>query len=284
MGSQPTALGLVGTGLPTTVWVPSGQSGQNGRPNVDWTVTPHVPGTTRPLVIDGLYDCVDEEPYTWSQDAGSAGRGFCEVIVTPAVPTGSTSGGGSGAGSGSATGRIGQPCGSITSPGYTTPYPATAFTPGTIAPRSRGTVALACGTVTSQAWTGARAPRQLELCVNGSQSDFQIINGRYTIVSSASPRCVAEPVASGAATGHEVTFPTTGLTTGTSWWGYLVTGSGEVGSRTCFTSADIATAMFSRVRRSSPRHPRSRLIRARGPRGIGRDQSSRNLSVTVMPF
>ncbi|MBV8234635.1 MAG: hypothetical protein JO075_02925, partial [Acidimicrobiia bacterium] len=60
----------------------------NGVPNANWTVT--FSTSTKPVVIDGTYKCVDSDPSTWSQneEPPSKGQGFCKIWVVPAKPAG----------------------------------------------------------------------------------------------------------------------------------------------------------------------------------------------------
>jgi hypothetical protein len=66
----------------------TGSSGQGGARNVNWTVS--VSTTTKPVVIDGTYSCVDSDPKTWSQNAASGGKGFCIVYGVPTLAGGAS--------------------------------------------------------------------------------------------------------------------------------------------------------------------------------------------------
>lgn len=85
-GSAPGQIGLGGiNGSRVGMWTALGSSGQGGARNVNWTAT--LPTTPRPVVINGVYSCVDSDRMTWSQDAQTHGTGFCQVYVEKAVPS-----------------------------------------------------------------------------------------------------------------------------------------------------------------------------------------------------
>lgn len=80
-GAPPGSVGLTGSS-PVPYSHASGEAGQNGAQNANWVLTfgTHV----GPVVIDGTYACRDSDPATWSQNAGSGGKGFCVVYGIPA--------------------------------------------------------------------------------------------------------------------------------------------------------------------------------------------------------
>ena len=83
-GAKPGTLGLRGDlGVVIGPWPATGSTGSNNAPNVNWTANVSTP--TKPVVINGVYSCVDSDPATWSQDAESHGTGFCQVYVVKAV-------------------------------------------------------------------------------------------------------------------------------------------------------------------------------------------------------
>ena len=81
-GKTPGTLALKTTGQTIGPFKAKGSSGSNNAPNVNWTV--NVP-TTKPIVINGAYACIDSDPATWSQNVQSHGTGFCQVYGIPAV-------------------------------------------------------------------------------------------------------------------------------------------------------------------------------------------------------
>lgn len=70
-------------------WAATGSSGQGAAVNVNWTA--NVSTATKPVVINGVYSCVDSDPATWSQDAQTHGAGFCQVYVEKAIVTAAAS-------------------------------------------------------------------------------------------------------------------------------------------------------------------------------------------------
>lgn len=62
-------------------WQATGTPGMFGVPNANWTVTPNV------TVPAGSYTIVDSDPSTWSQNAGSGGKGFTSGKGVPAGGT-----------------------------------------------------------------------------------------------------------------------------------------------------------------------------------------------------
>lgn len=89
LGKTPGTIGLVGAnGSKVGTWAAKGSSGQGGAKNVNWTAT--VSTTSKPVVINGGYSCVDSDPATWSQDSQTHGTGFCQVYVEKAVPVKTT--------------------------------------------------------------------------------------------------------------------------------------------------------------------------------------------------
>ncbi len=83
-GAKPGTIGLNGAaGVKLGPWVAGGSAGSNNAQNVNWTA--NVSTATKPVVINGVYSCVDSDPATWSQDAQSHGTGFCQVYVVKAV-------------------------------------------------------------------------------------------------------------------------------------------------------------------------------------------------------
>ena len=69
-------------------WAATGSSGQGAAANVNWTA--NVSTVAKPVVINGVYSCVDSDPATWSQDAQTHGTGFCQVYVVKAITTTTT--------------------------------------------------------------------------------------------------------------------------------------------------------------------------------------------------
>jgi PKD repeat protein len=89
LGKTPGTIGLAGTnGIKVGTWKAKGSSGQGGAKNVNWTAA--VSTTSKPVVINGVYSCVDSDPATWSQDSQTHGTGFCQVYVEKAVPVKTT--------------------------------------------------------------------------------------------------------------------------------------------------------------------------------------------------
>jgi PKD repeat protein len=83
-GKTPGTIGLDGiNGSKIGTWTATGSSGQGGAKNVNWTAA--VSTASKPVVINGLFSCVDSNPATWSQDSQTHGTGFCEVYVEKAV-------------------------------------------------------------------------------------------------------------------------------------------------------------------------------------------------------
>ncbi len=83
-GAKPGSIGLNGSaGAKLGPWPASGSAGQGNAANVNWTANVSTP--TKPVVINGVYSCVDSDPATWSQDVQSHGTGFCQVYVVKAV-------------------------------------------------------------------------------------------------------------------------------------------------------------------------------------------------------
>ena len=74
--------GMGGRGVTLGPLPAVGSAGSNGAPNVNWTATAAVP-----IVISGLYSCVDSSPATWSANRASRGKGFCTVMARRAVKT-----------------------------------------------------------------------------------------------------------------------------------------------------------------------------------------------------
>ncbi len=88
-GAKPGTIGLNGAaGVKVGPWAASGSAGSNNAQNVNWTANVSTP--TKPVVINGVYSCVDSDPTTWSQDAQSHGTGFCQVYVVKAVVSNAT--------------------------------------------------------------------------------------------------------------------------------------------------------------------------------------------------
>lgn len=83
-GSPPGTIGLhESAGIKLGPWKASGSSGQGSATNVNWTV--NLSTSTKPVVINGVYSCVDSNSATWSQDPQSHGTGFCQVYGVKAV-------------------------------------------------------------------------------------------------------------------------------------------------------------------------------------------------------
>ncbi|MDE3064593.1 MAG: PKD domain-containing protein [Acidobacteriota bacterium] len=94
-GATPGSIGLGGPrGAKVGSWSATGSSGQGGAANVNWAA--HVPTSPTPVVINGIYRCLDSSSATWSQNGTSRGTGFCQVYVRKAMRTSPTSAGGSG--------------------------------------------------------------------------------------------------------------------------------------------------------------------------------------------
>lgn len=90
LGKAPGTIGLNGSGnAKVGAWKATGSSGQGGAKNVNWMAT--VSTASKPVVINGVYSCVDSDPATWSEDTQSHGTGFCQVYVEKAVAQSSTS-------------------------------------------------------------------------------------------------------------------------------------------------------------------------------------------------
>ena len=64
-------------------WPATGSVGQGAAANVNWTANVSTP--TKPVVINGIFSCVDSDPATWSQDPQTNGAGFCQVYVEKAI-------------------------------------------------------------------------------------------------------------------------------------------------------------------------------------------------------
>lgn len=77
------ASGLGGAGSTVGPIAAIGSAGQGGVPNANWTGD--VPQAPQPVVVKGSYACLDSDPATWSQNAKSAGHGFCTLVVKRAV-------------------------------------------------------------------------------------------------------------------------------------------------------------------------------------------------------
>jgi hypothetical protein len=75
--------GLGGVGRTLGPLQAVGSSGQGGAKNVNWTASFQT--APQPVVIRGRYQCDDSDPATWSQDPATHGRGFCTVVLEPAV-------------------------------------------------------------------------------------------------------------------------------------------------------------------------------------------------------
>ncbi len=87
-GATPGTIGLGGiNGSVVGRWRATGSAGQANAPNVNWTA--NVSTASHPVVINGVYSCLDSDPATWSQDAQTHGTGFCQVYVERAVPVAS---------------------------------------------------------------------------------------------------------------------------------------------------------------------------------------------------
>lgn len=83
-GAKPGTIGIRNSsGAIVGPWAASGSAGQGNAANVNWTANVSTP--TKPVVIKGSYTCVDSDPATWSQDAETQGKGFCQVYVVKAV-------------------------------------------------------------------------------------------------------------------------------------------------------------------------------------------------------
>jgi len=84
-GKAPGTIGLLSsTGVSLGPWKAVGSPG-SGVQNDGWTVKPGT--TSKPVVINGTYRCVDSDPASWSQNSQSSGKGFCQVVVTAATTT-----------------------------------------------------------------------------------------------------------------------------------------------------------------------------------------------------
>lgn len=88
-GKAPGTVGLSSSTMSASATA-KGSAGQGGAPNVNWTGTF---ATTKPVVIDGTYSCVDSDPATWSQNPASGGKGFCIVYGVPASGSAGSGGG-----------------------------------------------------------------------------------------------------------------------------------------------------------------------------------------------
>lgn len=85
-GAKPGTIGLRNSvGAIVGPWAASGSAGQANATNVNWTANVSTPN--KPVVVKGNYTCVDSDPATWSQDAQTQGKGFCQVYVEKAVIT-----------------------------------------------------------------------------------------------------------------------------------------------------------------------------------------------------
>src|SRR5206468_2798842 len=84
-GKTPGTVGLTSSTMSASATA-RGSTGQGGAPNVNWTGTWP---TTKPVVIDGTYECVDSDPKTWSQNPQSGGKGFCAVYGMNTTGSGS---------------------------------------------------------------------------------------------------------------------------------------------------------------------------------------------------
>jgi hypothetical protein len=91
-GKAPGTVGLTSSTMSASATA-RGSAGQGGAPNVNWTGTF---ATTKPVLINGTYSCVDSDPTTWSQNPGSGGKGFCTVYGVPAPASAGGSGGSGG--------------------------------------------------------------------------------------------------------------------------------------------------------------------------------------------
>jgi hypothetical protein len=85
-GQRPGTIALqrlsgTGASLPPTPAIPS--SGQGGAPNVNWLIDAP---SGAPVVLDGVYACIDSSPTTWSQNQQTHGLGFCRVYAVKAIP------------------------------------------------------------------------------------------------------------------------------------------------------------------------------------------------------
>jgi hypothetical protein len=58
-------------------WQATGRDGQKGVPNATWSVSPGV------VLKPGKYTLLDSDPPTWSQNAGTGGKGMCEIKGLP---------------------------------------------------------------------------------------------------------------------------------------------------------------------------------------------------------
>lgn len=82
-GAKPGTLGLNGLfGAKLGPWPATGSSGQGNAADVNWTA--NLSTLAKPVVIRGVYSCVDSDPATWSQNTQSHGTGFCQVYVEKA--------------------------------------------------------------------------------------------------------------------------------------------------------------------------------------------------------
>ncbi|HEX7626668.1 MAG TPA: PKD domain-containing protein [Gaiellaceae bacterium] len=85
LGKLPGTLGLSGPSGNVGPFKAKSSSGQNGAPNVNWFVNL---STAKPVVINGVYSCVDSDPASWSQNPQTHGTGFCIVVGVSAVKSG----------------------------------------------------------------------------------------------------------------------------------------------------------------------------------------------------
>ncbi|MBV8394678.1 MAG: PKD domain-containing protein [Actinobacteria bacterium] len=81
-GAPPGTLSLKTTGQTIGPFPAKASAGQGGAKNVNWYANV---STSKPVVLNGVYSCVDSDPSTWSSNQQSHGTGFCTVYGVPAV-------------------------------------------------------------------------------------------------------------------------------------------------------------------------------------------------------
>ncbi|MGB9902475.1 hypothetical protein [Methanothrix sp.] len=59
-------------------WQAYGEAGMGGVPNAYWVVEPDI------LLPAGIYEVIDSDPSTWSQNSETGGRGVTWVYAIPA--------------------------------------------------------------------------------------------------------------------------------------------------------------------------------------------------------
>ena len=84
-GAVPGTLGLRDpSGKVLGPWKATASAGQGNAPNVNWT---YDASKTSPVILNGIYQCVDSSPTTWSSNPDSGGRGFCRIDVWTTTKT-----------------------------------------------------------------------------------------------------------------------------------------------------------------------------------------------------